>query len=194
MSVPSPPLSKCTFQAASLLLLGSLWPDLYPERAHSTAKRSQGGSRNTRTMHRHGASAPSVSVDTWQDEFSSLGDRHDQPPLTLPSISSPRRIVLVRHGQSTWNAEGRMQGSSDLSVLTEKGKRQAQATAEYVRPHYIFPLLSQISTSHTLSTHLIKPRVLDTRNNPTKLLDLETGVTYSRLGSGGPVIRSIHRL
>ena len=41
--------------------------------------------------------------------------------------------MLVRHGQSTWNAEGRIQGSSDISVLTEKGKRQAKEAAELVR-------------------------------------------------------------
>ena len=34
-------------------------------------------------------------------------------------------MVLVRHGQSTWNAEGRIQGSSDFSVLTPKGESQA---------------------------------------------------------------------
>ena len=45
----------------------------------------------------------------------------------------PVRFVLVRHGQSTWNAEGRIQGSSDISVLTEKGKRQAKEAAELVR-------------------------------------------------------------
>ncbi len=28
--------------------------------------------------------------------------------------------LQVRHGQSTWNAEGRMQGSSNFSQLTEK--------------------------------------------------------------------------
>lgn len=35
-------------------------------------------------------------------------------------------MVLVRHGQSTWNAEGRIQGSSDASVLTPKGEAQAE--------------------------------------------------------------------
>ena len=45
----------------------------------------------------------------------------------------PVRFVLVRHGQSTWTAEGRIQGSSDISVLTEKGKRQAREAAELVR-------------------------------------------------------------
>ena len=40
-----------------------------------------------------------------------------------------RRVTLVRHGQSTWNAAGRIQGSSDESVLTAKGEAQAETTA-----------------------------------------------------------------
>jgi broad specificity phosphatase PhoE len=34
------------------------------------------------------------------------------------------RFLLVRHGQSTWNAEGRWQGSAD-PPLTDAGRRQA---------------------------------------------------------------------
>ena len=48
--------------------------------------------------------------------------------------------MLVRHGQSTWNAEGRIQGSSDVSVLTEKGKKQAREAAELVRERAFFEL------------------------------------------------------
>mmetsp|Transcript_38505 Transcript_38505/g.46507 ORF Transcript_38505/g.46507 Transcript_38505/m.46507 type:complete len:551 (-) Transcript_38505:408-2060(-) len=59
------------------------------------------------------------------DEFTDLDDRKDLPPLPLPEISEPKRVVLVRHGQSTWNAEGRMQGASDFGVLTAKGEEQA---------------------------------------------------------------------
>ncbi len=89
----------------------------------------------------------------WTDEFTSLDDRKDAPPLPLPPLSSPRRVVLVRkherftgaacvppaerasaraqvrHGQSTWNAEGRIQGSSDLSELTEKARAGAMRRA-----------------------------------------------------------------
>ena len=36
-------------------------------------------------------------------------------------------MALVRHGESTWNAEGRVQGSSDGSRLTERGRGQARA-------------------------------------------------------------------
>ena len=41
---------------------------------------------------------------------------------------SRTEITFVRHGQSTWNAEGRIQGSSDASTLTEKGREQAEST------------------------------------------------------------------
>jgi broad specificity phosphatase PhoE len=39
-----------------------------------------------------------------------------------------RRLVLARHGQTAWNAEGRAQGHADIS-LDEGGRRQAEAMA-----------------------------------------------------------------
>ena len=38
----------------------------------------------------------------------------------------PARLVLVRHGQSTWNAEGRLQGQAD-PPLSKLGRREAVA-------------------------------------------------------------------
>ncbi|KAI9121355.1 hypothetical protein K1719_008388 [Acacia pycnantha] len=46
--------------------------------------------------------------------------------LTNEPISSSKTVTLIRHGLSTWNAESRIQGSSDLSVLTETGEKQAE--------------------------------------------------------------------
>ncbi len=41
------------------------------------------------------------------------------------------QLLLVRHGQSTWNAEGRCQGQlATAGGLTELGMAQARATAE----------------------------------------------------------------
>ncbi|KAG2429694.1 hypothetical protein HYH02_013952 [Chlamydomonas schloesseri] len=76
--------------------------------------------------------AQTASLSLWNgsDEYSALNDRVDAPPLPLPAISEPVRVVIVRHGQSTWNAEGRIQGSTDLSVLTEKGVKQAGKTRD----------------------------------------------------------------
>lgn len=72
----------------------------------------------------------SLSLWSGSDAFSPLGDRCDAPPLPLPNLARPVRVVIVRHGQSTWNAEGRIQGSTDLSVLTDKGVKQAQRTRD----------------------------------------------------------------
>ncbi|MGA1602327.1 MAG: histidine phosphatase family protein [Prochlorothrix sp.] len=40
------------------------------------------------------------------------------------------RVILVRHGQSSYNAEGRIQGRSDVSVLTEAGQASAQQVGQ----------------------------------------------------------------
>ena len=42
-----------------------------------------------------------------------------------------RRIVLVRHGQTAWNAVGRAQGHTDIS-LDDAGRRQSEAMAAVV--------------------------------------------------------------
>ena len=39
------------------------------------------------------------------------------------------RILLLRHGQSEWNAEGRWQGQSDIA-LTDLGRQQAFAASQ----------------------------------------------------------------
>jgi probable phosphoglycerate mutase len=43
------------------------------------------------------------------------------------------RLLLVRHGQSTWNADGRWQGKAD-PPLSELGVRQAEAVAAALAP------------------------------------------------------------
>ncbi|KAL5974567.1 hypothetical protein ACLOJK_031237 [Asimina triloba] len=50
--------------------------------------------------------------------------------VAFPAIAASKRVVLVRHGQSTWNEEGRIQGSSDYAVLTQKGEAQAETSRQ----------------------------------------------------------------
>lgn len=49
------------------------------------------------------------------------------PPGSRPP--DPSRLLLVRHGQSTWNDQGRIQGQLD-PPLSELGRTQAQRLAE----------------------------------------------------------------
>jgi broad specificity phosphatase PhoE len=44
------------------------------------------------------------------------------------TATPPTRLLLARHGQSTWNAVGRWQGRAD-PPLSELGQRQAEAVA-----------------------------------------------------------------
>lgn len=43
------------------------------------------------------------------------------------------RVILVRHGQSSYNALGLYQGSSDESVLTEVGRSDARKTGNFLK-------------------------------------------------------------
>ncbi|MGC1419968.1 MAG: histidine phosphatase family protein [Acidimicrobiales bacterium] len=47
-----------------------------------------------------------------------------------PTLS---QLVLVRHGESTWNELKLVQGQSDASLLTEEGRAQARAVAVTLR-------------------------------------------------------------
>ena len=42
-------------------------------------------------------------------------------------------VHLIRHGQSTFNAEGKYQGCCDEPVLTEEGMRTADFAGIYLR-------------------------------------------------------------
>ncbi|RWR97512.1 Histidine phosphatase superfamily [Cinnamomum micranthum f. kanehirae] len=46
--------------------------------------------------------------------------------LTNGPLSCSKKVTLIRHGLSTWNEESRIQGSSDLSTLTDTGAMQAE--------------------------------------------------------------------
>lgn len=51
------------------------------------------------------------------------------------------RIYLIRHGETVWNAEGRIQGHTDIA-LSDLGRAQALAAAEALRSLPIAALLS----------------------------------------------------
>lgn len=61
------------------------------------------------------------------DESSDLG-----VAAPLPAKPSPARLLLVRHGQSTWNREHRIQGQLD-PPLSEEGRAQAVQVGRRLR-------------------------------------------------------------
>ena len=52
--------------------------------------------------------------------------------MTIAQPASSR-WWLVRHGESTWNVEGRLQGQTMDVPLTDRGRTQAAAAAELIR-------------------------------------------------------------
>src|SRR5712692_84938 len=61
---------------------------------------------------------------------SAAPDTADEPAHNL----APSRLLLVRHGESTWNAARRIQGQLD-PPLSERGAEQARELAARMRGH-----------------------------------------------------------
>ncbi|PHT30090.1 2-carboxy-D-arabinitol-1-phosphatase [Capsicum baccatum] len=74
--------------------------------------------------------ASSSSVAQEIDKSAEKTSTEEKEGRKFPPLKAAKRVVLVRHGQSTWNAEGRIQGSSDFSVLTSKGESQAETSRQ----------------------------------------------------------------
>ena len=77
------------------------------------------------------------------------------------------RVIIVRHGQSTYNDQKKIQGRSDKSVLTEKGISDAQKlgkTLEYFNfdAFYCSPLKRAKQTAQTIQKSLKNPPELKT--------------------------------
>lgn len=78
------------------------------------------------------------------------------------------RLVLLRHGQSTANAEERFSGQSDVS-LTEYGRQQAREAAEWLAAHHLIPQRAFCSTL---------TRARETLSLLLDVLELEIPVTF----------------
>jgi broad specificity phosphatase PhoE len=77
-------------------------------------------------------------------------------------------LGLLRHGQTDWNFEGKLQGTSDIP-LNEMGLKQAQAAAQAIKPDewdivLSSPLLRARATAQQIvETHALKEVVVDLR-------------------------------
>src|SRR5688572_19392365 len=62
------------------------------------------------------------------------GTQSAPPSPTFTGVPEPpRRLLLLRHGQSTWNADGRWQGQAD-PPLSPLGEEQARDAARRLAP------------------------------------------------------------
>jgi broad specificity phosphatase PhoE len=92
-------------------------------------------------------------------------------------------ILLARHGETTFNAEGRFQGWSPKAVLTEKGRAQARDLAELAAQEdlaalYCSPLARARETAAIVGERIGLEPVVDDRFAETNTGDW-TEVAYA---------------
>jgi probable phosphoglycerate mutase len=84
------------------------------------------------------------------------------------------RLVLVRHGQTAWNLEGRAQGHTDIG-LDDTGRAQARALAPYVAAMSPTALWSSdLARARETADHLAAATGLEPRHDP-RLREFDAG-------------------
>lgn len=103
-----------------------------------------------------------------------------------------RRLVLLRHGQTEWNAGSRMQGQIDTD-LTDLGRQQADAAAELLAKRQPLLIVSSdlrraLDTAVALGDRSGQPVSIDTRLRETHLGDWQ-GMTHLEVDAVAPGAR-----
>jgi broad specificity phosphatase PhoE len=101
-------------------------------------------------------------------------------------VTAPSLLVLVRHGESTWLAEGRFQGRGDVP-LTDRGRRQVTALGARLAAPAVAPALPIPDTAPLAIWHSPLRRAVETaqaiheaREADAPLRPLETLVELSQ--------------
>ncbi|MDX6545815.1 MAG: glucosyl-3-phosphoglycerate phosphatase [Gaiellales bacterium] len=103
-----------------------------------------------------------------------------------------RRLVLLRHGQTEYNAGSRMQGQLDTD-LSDLGRNQAVAAAEVLAKRQPLLIVSSdlrraLDTAMALSERAGLPVSVDTRLRETHLGDWQ-GMTHLEVDAAAPGAR-----
>ncbi len=88
---------------------------------------------------------------------------------TFPKRSDRARVILVRHGETNWNLEGRFQGQIDIP-LNNNGKAQAETTGAF---------LSMLKIDRAFSSSMTRPKETAEailKHHPDIELELQKGL------------------
>lgn len=99
------------------------------------------------------------------------------------------RVIVVRHGQTEWNVQARIQGQGD-SDLTDEGRAQADSLAERLSGERFDVLVSSdlgraVATAQHIAGRCGKPVVLDARLRE-RCFGVGEGMTYDEVDRAYP--------
>ncbi len=89
----------------------------------------------------------------------------------LSLSTSSTKVILVRHARTTYNEQGRYQGSSDESVLTKKGHQDAYATGLALQQYNFDAIYTSPLTRVQQTTQAILAALKPTNNIPPIFID-----------------------
>jgi probable phosphoglycerate mutase len=91
--------------------------------------------------------------------------RANKPSFRFFNMSDLIKLHLVRHGQTDWNAAGRLQGSKN-SDLTQEGKEQASQLANKLQQYSFQSLISSSSKRAVQTAEILAKKLkLDIEQN-----------------------------
>ena len=75
-----------------------------------------------------------IDFNNWEDRQVQIQCLNNIAHLhpSIPKKGCKKRIILVRHGETDWNKQGRFQGQIDIP-LNNNGKSQAKAASEFLK-------------------------------------------------------------
>jgi len=97
------------------------------------------------------------------------------------------RVILVRHGETDWNQERRVQGSGSDRALTETGKQQVESIGlrlkqERIQAIYSSPLRRALDTAQAIAHHHQVEVQIEPSLNEIYAGELE-GIPIEKIGS-----------
>ncbi len=106
----------------------------------------------------------------------------------MPCCPTPTRLLVLRHGQSEWNATGRWQGRADIA-LDATGRHQAHAAADVLGTFdsiWSSDLQRAMETAAIIAARLgIGPVLVDGRLAETDVGPWQ-GLTHAEIEAGWP--------
>jgi len=95
---------------------------------------------------------------------------------SLPSLAAEsRRLVLLRHGETDWNAQGKMQGGGFDIPLNDNGRKQAASVAQVLRGMALDVVASSHLARATQTADIIVSELQQPSDNVVRVSNADFG-------------------